>query len=169
MLGLDIQDIATLLGIAVSDLYDFLGVAFLDDLRTAPLSAPETTLTTTITDSSGTVQLGIGGDPYSFVTDTASNIGVVSIEEGSWQITTYAQADDAGGQTALSVQVLVLDENGVETLLFNLQITNDLASTPTEYITFTNQPEFTFAPGDRIIAVRTVVLKFGCFRRLPDS
>ena len=46
----------------------------------------------------------------------------------------------------------IVIENGQETLLFTHQITNDLASTPTEYITYTNQPEYVFAPGDRIIA-----------------
>jgi hypothetical protein len=150
-LGLDMQDIDTLLIVTSDELYTFLSVDDLQQLLTEPSSFPETSITSTVTNTSGAVQLGVAGDPYAYVSGTAGTLGLSVIQNGNWQITTYAQASDDGGNTSLSVQVLVLDENGNETLMFNHTITNNLPATSTEYITYTNQPLFSFDPGDRVI------------------
>lgn len=150
-MGVDMQDLGTLLGVTVGSIWNFLEMDELWDFLTVPPVLAEETMDVTVTNSSGTVQLGIGGEPFTFVSETAATLGMTQIESGAWEIVTYAQASDAGGQTSLSVQVLSLDSDGNETLMFNHNITNDLSSTATQYVTYTTQPVFTFNPGDRVI------------------
>lgn len=119
-------------------------------LDPSPVDASETTLTATITNSGDMTQLGVGGNPISFVTSLGAP-AVTTISAGAWDFTTYAMATDAGGSTTLMAGIYVRHTDGTEELLFEHLITSDLASSPTEYTTSTYQPEFTILPTDQIV------------------
>jgi len=126
---------------------DVFGARLLDP---SPAVAPETTLTATVTNSGDATQLGVGGNPISFVTPTGVP-DVAVIAAGAWEFTTYAMATDGGGITSLTAAVYVRSADGTETLLFEHLITSNLASTPTQYTTSTYQEEFTLEPTDHLV------------------
>lgn len=126
---------------------DVFGARLLD---TNPADEAEAVLNAMVTNSGDPTQLGVDGNPIAFVT-ALGEPAVAVIAAGAWEFTTYAMATDGGGNTSLLAAVYVRAADGTETLLFEHQITSNLASSPTLYSTSTYQPEYTLQPTDHIV------------------